>query len=377
MACGDCIVHQIGSAEFTERLAGRDGAGVFPIAGSLELTLDCNLWCRHCYIRYPGATENEMGTEEVKAILDKLADKGVLFLLLTGGEIFARPDFREIYLYARRKGFLLTLFSNATLVDEDLAAFLAAHPPRRIEITIYGHTEETYERITGIEGSYRRFRRGVELLLARGLNVFLKMMVMRSNQHEFESVRHWAEVELGRPFRFDSIINPRLDGHRGVLRERLPPADVVRLEASGGGSREEFERLRALAANPRPDGRLFRCGAGIRTFHIDPRGQMHPCMMWRSTPYDALRRPLDGGWQEHVTDLRAARRPEDSSCTGCVNSFACGNCAATSALEVERAGTKVPYYCAINREREKFYRLEPARPPVRRTDPAPVADVSV
>jgi radical SAM protein with 4Fe4S-binding SPASM domain len=364
MACGDCIAHQIGSADFFQTLASRGGD--FPLAGSLELTLDCNLWCRHCYIRYPGATDGELSTAEAVTVLDRLADRGVLSLLLTGGEIFARPDFREIYLHAKRKGFLLTLFTNATLVDDALRDFLHEWPPRRIEITVYGHTEAAYERVTGIRGSWARCRRGIELLLARGLPVYLKMMVLRSNLAELEDVRAWA-AHLGVPFRCDGVVNPRLDGHRGPLRERLDPEDVVRVQGTGPEEQAEFARLRDLARSSRHDGRLFRCGAGIRTFHVDPRGQMHPCMMWRSTPYDFLREEGTGGWESHVDRLRRLRIAEGTGCTTCDNSLACGNCGATSLLEAGTAGQSVDYYCAIGRAREKLLdvvrseRLHPQR----------------
>jgi radical SAM protein with 4Fe4S-binding SPASM domain len=367
MACGDCIAHQIGSGALMEDLARRTGGGAdFPLAGSLELTLDCNLWCRHCYIRYPGATDDAQKTAETKALLDQLAARGVLYLLLTGGEILARADFREIYLHAKRCGFLLTLFTNATLVDADLADFLSQWRPRRTEITIYGHTEATYERVTGVHGSFAAFRRGVALLLERGLPVYLKMMVLKSNLHELDDVKAWV-AGLGLPFRFDGVVNPRLDGHRGPLRERLEPADVVRIQGAGESDREEFVRLRAQAEArlaEGPDHRLFRCGAGVHTFHIDPRGQMHPCMMWRTTPLDARRGLQPGAWAEHLRGVRSLRRPESGGCTHCVNALACGNCAATSRLETGVAGARVDYYCRISKTREQLFEIrEPARNP--------------
>ena len=360
MACGDCIAHQIGSSELLDQLASRNNPGDdFPLSGSLELTLDCNLWCRHCYIRYPGATQGERSTGAIKAILDQLAERGVLCLLLTGGEILARPDFRELYLHAKNRGFLLTLFTNATLVDEETADFFAQYPPRRLEITIYGHTEATYERVTGVAGSFTAFRRGVDLLLQRRLPVYLKMMVLKSNLHELEEVKAWVAAK-GLPFRHDGVVNPRLDGHQGPLRERLDPADVVRVQGAGEAEREEFLTLRARAEAALArgtDDRLFRCGAGLRTFHIDPRGQMHPCMMWRSTPLDARTGLQPGAWSAHVQALRRRTRPGDTACRACLDSLACGNCPATSEIETGLAGARVDYYCRINRAREQLFEI--------------------
>jgi radical SAM protein with 4Fe4S-binding SPASM domain len=354
MACPDCIQHQIGSAELVNRLSSQPGD--FPIAGSIELTLRCNVRCRHCYILYPGATSGEMSTDEVKAILDRLAEKGVLFLLLTGGEIFARCDFREIYLHAKRLGFLLTLFTNATLIDEETADFLAEWPPRRIEVTIYGHTEETYEKVTGVRGSFARFRRGVELLKSRNLPLALKTMVMRSNRHEFEAIKKWAE-QLGVPFRFDAIVNPRLNGGTDVLQERLDPEDVVRLDGTSEAHRALYQRVLDKAKTHRRSDKAFACGAGIKTFHVDPRGHLHPCMMWRATPYD-LKNGSFEGWAEHLAALRETRIPADSECRSCGHHVACNNCAATSALEnAGIPGRPVGYYCSINTARERLLDL--------------------
>lgn len=354
MACADCLAHQVGSAAFVQELAGRPGG--FPITGSLELTLRCNVRCRHCYILYPGATSGEMSTDEVKAILDRLAEQGVLFLLLTGGEIFARCDFREIYLHAKRLGFLLTLFTNATLVDDDLADFLAAWPPRRVEVTIYGHTEETYERVTGVKGSFRRFRDGVERLRARGITLGLKTVVLRSNAHEFEAIRAWAR-ERSSTFRYDTMVNPRLDGGSQPLQERLEPEQVARFDGIDPRERAHYERLKALARTRPHDGRAFHCGAGIGTFHVDPRGNIHPCMLWRATPYN-LKNGTVEGWSRHLADLRQLQVPADSGCRSCQHRLGCNNCAATSQIETGEAGRPVPYFCRINAARDRLLRFD-------------------
>lgn len=353
MSCPDCITHQIGSSEFTNALGSMEFQDDLPLAGSIELTLNCNLRCKHCYIRYEGASDGEMNTEQVKLVLDKLAEAGVLYLLMTGGDVLVRPDFKELYLHAKRHGFLITVYTNATLVTEELADFFVTYPPRRIEITIYGHTEHTYNDVVHKPFAFDRFRQGVDFLLERKLPVFFKTMVMKSNVHEFDEIRNWAENELKRPFRFDTIINPRLNGDQDVLEERISPEQIVQLQYSDPEEIERFERLREMAKNAPSDSRLFKCGAGIRTFHVDPRGDMHPCMMWRTTPYSLLTGSIEG-WKKHVETLRERESPVDTGCRSCQNRLACGNCAAVSALESGTAGKNLDYYCSINKEREKL-----------------------
>ena len=155
------------------RLAGRR----YPFSGSFELTERCNLRCGHCYINQPAgsraARARELTTSQVTGILDQIADAGCLYLLLTGGEALLRPDFEEIYLYAKRKGLLLTLFTNGTLLTPRLADFLAEWRPYALEITVYGATQDIYERVTGVPGSYAACMRGIELALARRLPLSL------------------------------------------------------------------------------------------------------------------------------------------------------------------------------------------------------------
>src|ERR1035437_1714272 len=102
-----------------------------------------DLAAKHCELTY----------EEHCRILDEVAEAGCLWLLFTGGEIFARKDFLEIYTYAKKQGFLITLFTNGNLITPQIADYLVEWRPFSIEITLYGATRETYEALTGVRGS--------------------------------------------------------------------------------------------------------------------------------------------------------------------------------------------------------------------------------
>src|SRR5258708_37666428 len=108
---------------------------------------------------------------------------GTFWLLFSGGEIFARKDFLEIYTYAKKKGFLITLFTNGTLINDKIADYLVEWPPFSIEITLYGRTKETYETLTGIPVSYERCLGGIEHLRARKLPLKLEPGDTCSNRH--------------------------------------------------------------------------------------------------------------------------------------------------------------------------------------------------
>ena len=333
MSSADCSMIEITASAFLRQL--QVGDGTVP-QGSLEASMDwtcsCNLRCQHCFVSYPGATRNEMTTDQVRHVLKNLADHGVLFLVITGGDPLIRRDFNELYLYAKSLGFMLTIFTNATLVTQSLADLLAANPPRRVEATIYGHTERTYEAVTGIPGSFRRFRAGVDALLRRGLRVRLKTMVMEKNKHEFDEMKAWVK-ELKCDFRYDAVINGRLNGDMTPAGCRILPEEVARLHFLNSSDKAEvLRRTSSPEAKLPPKKALFECGAGMMTLHVDAQGKAHPCMLWRHDPYDLLTKPLDDQWQRHVQAIRK-RPPPAGECTSCKDRALCSYCPPLALIE--------------------------------------------
>ncbi|MBV9851262.1 MAG: radical SAM protein [Armatimonadetes bacterium] len=315
-------------AQFLARTAEAAYARRTPVNGSYELTFRCNLSCVMCYNALPGnhrdAKANEMTLDEIKRIFDQLADAGCLWLQLTGGEVLMRPDFKDIYLYAKSKGFLIRLFTNGTMLTPAMADFLAEHRPFAVEISLYGATEETYEAVTRVRGSYKKCLRGIRLLLKRGLPLSLKTVAITLNQHELGQMQTLCD-ELGVRFRYDPDINPRIDGDRGPLAYRLTPEQVVALDRqTPPRARELSESICAAAPPPAgADAPLYACAAGETAFHIDPAGQMTPCIMTRRGGYDLCRGDFDEAWQQVFPGLRAGTRRvgEDepsgySHCTG-------------------------------------------------------------
>src|SRR5579863_2783032 len=204
-----------------------------PMEVSIEVTRRCPLECRHCYNNLPmsdkAARKSELSLDEYRRLLDELAAEGCLWILFTGGEIFARADFLDIYAYAKSKGFLITLFTNGTMITERVADFLVEYPPFAIEITLYGATRETYESLTQIPGSYDRCMRGIRLLQERNLPLKLKTVPTTINRHEVYEMKRMAEEDFGVEFKFDAVINPRIDCSQSPLAVRLTSEDAVAL----------------------------------------------------------------------------------------------------------------------------------------------------
>lgn len=347
------------SSEFGRIFLNKVALSNVPLRGSIELTERCNLRCLHCYIN-PETTglntrKRALTQREWFEILDQIADAGCLWLLMTGGEILVRPDFLNIYTYAKRKGFLITLFSNAVAMTPSIADYLAEWPPFSIEISLYGSSERTYERITGVAGSYERCIRGIELLVARGLPVSLKTMVMTLNLHELGSMQEFAN-SLGLKFRFDAQLNMRLDGNKLPAELRLSPTQVVQLdladEARVSGFKEFCEQF---SGPPLDSDRLFRCGAGKNTFHIDSCGNLSGCLMVRHPAFELLEIGFSEGRRQLQLALGSLTRTKHTPCERCQHNSLCNQCPGWAWLENGNLEDPVDYLCQITQMRAEVF----------------------
>ena len=325
-----------------------------PIGGSIELTQRCNNRCVHCYNNLAAgdkkALENELSTDEHCRIIDEIAEFGCLWLLLTGGEIFLRKDFLEIYTHAKQKGLLITLFTNGTLITPAIADYLAKLPPFAIEITLYGGTAKTYESITGVPGSYDRCLKGIRLLMDRSLPLKLKTMAIAQNRHEIFDMKRFVEAEFGLDFKFDAMVNPRRDCSQSPLEVRLSPREIVALDLEDTDRVAEWKQLAARLNKSVPDpekaGKLYQCGGGSQSFAIDPLGRLAVCVLSGDT-YDLRQGSFKEGWEKHLFSLGQKKMSHRTKCSDCRIRTMCGMCPANSELECRDAETPVDFLCEV------------------------------
>lgn len=346
--------------DYAQRLRFNKAQQRVPLVGVFEPTFRCNNRCVHCYVNKGTNDRREKRKEltysQISRILDEMAEAGCLFLLFTGGEPFIRKDFSDIYLYAKRKGFLITLFTNGTLIDHAVADFLREWPPRSIEITLYGMSEGVYEEVTRARGSYSKCMHGIELLIERNLPLKLKAVILTLNRHQLEEMRAFAE-NRGLEFRFDPLVNQRIDGRGNPAKLRLPPREVVQLDLDDETRCRELVELYASFERTEKDSEsLFRCGAGINSFHIDPYGLLHICGMVRHPGYDLINGSFGEAWHSFLPEVRAQRRKKDHPCADCNFHVLCGQCPGWSQLEHGDSEKPVEYLCQVGHLRAELLR---------------------
>jgi len=230
-----------------------------------------------CFNR-PDAIRQELNTTEILRIMDELAEAGTLELCLTGGEPLARPDFFQLYEHAIGCGFLVTIFSNGTLITEAQANRFAALRPHRIEISLHGMIRETFERITLGQGSYDRCLQAIGFLLDRQIPLVLKSTAMTLNHHEILEVKRYVESLGTVRYKLGEEMRPELDGGAGPFQYALSGQDLAELNQRDPDLWRDACRRDSLEPPP--------CRSGMRSFHIDAYGQLQLCSGNRRQSYD-------------------------------------------------------------------------------------------
>jgi radical SAM protein with 4Fe4S-binding SPASM domain len=346
-----------------------------PISFGLELTARCNHNCRHCYINLPAgekaAKGRELSFEEIKELVDEAVSLGALWCLITGGEPLLRGDFLDIYLYLKKKGLLISLFTNASLITKDHVELFKAYPPRNIEVCVYGATRKTYEGVTRTQGSYASFLRGLEHLLKNRIPVRLKTMALRTNFHEMEQIGRFCRERTCDYFRFDPFLHLRLDGepkrNDEIRAERLSPSQIESLEHR---DKERFDALKrdcGQLINPAfgeaPCRHVFTCGAGLRSFFLTYEGRFRLCpsLSHPDCTYDVKQGNLTDAWQHFVGLVRKTTSERDDfliRCGSCPLINLCMWCPAYAYLETGSLDTPVAYFCEVAHARAKALGLE-------------------
>lgn len=339
-----------------------------PILGQFELTARCNLQCNMCYV-CRGANDRDMIAGEKSAkewinLAGEAREAGLLYLLLTGGEVFLRKDFTTIYEELSDMGFIRSIYSNGTLITPMIAKWLGNIPPAQIDITLYGASEETYAKVCGDASGFQRAIRGIDLLLEQGINVQVRTTVTYSNRDDFEKLAELTESR-GLPLRIVNYISPRRDGcHTYPEMERLSPKDLVEYETrienyffdkerSGTQEKnclsdytnEEIENNMVLPE----DGHPFHCNNGKNSFWITWDGRMIPCSFLDDPAMLPFEKGFLQAWQEMVPACE--KIPVCSTCKECSLQDFCMSCPARLKSETGSFVKPASYLCEYAKER--------------------------
>lgn len=330
-----------------------------PITTAFELTPVCNLNCRMCYVRL-GKQQAEAlgGIRNMEFWLDlaqQFMEEGNLFILFTGGEPLLYPHFRELYTQLHEMGIVLSLNTNVLLLDEAIADLLQKYPPRFVRLTLYGASDETYERLCGVKNGFTRCMHGIRLLKERNILTRINLTQTTLNQNDYKAMLNLAQeldihVEAAN---YISVFSTPDKGSDEILQVRNTPDQaaenevVMKIRKSG----KEFGRYVAESYQyltqpvyPKMEGTALTCRAGKSSCWVNWKGELKACVDMEEPSVDLKKTSVHEAWiqlKEAVKHL-----PLHTECKDCKLKPFCDVCYANATNEKKHCGS-VDYLCQM------------------------------
>jgi radical SAM protein with 4Fe4S-binding SPASM domain len=287
-----------------------------------------------------------MTTEQIKSVMDELAQMGVLMLTLSGGEATLRPDFIELVAHARKRSFAVRLFTNGLTMTRELATALHRLAVHSVEISLYSHRADVHDFVTGVPRSFERTTAGIRYLAELGVDVHVKAPMMATNDGAMDALRNFAMSIGASSFAADpNVLMPREGSDRA-------PERLSRSQESFEAAVTGFMSAECVApsANPRDLERRV-CSAGS-SLHVEPNGELRPCTMLDLDLGDALAGIVEArahnAQRKALTDLRWK---DLHGCRSCDLAGGCSHCYAFALATVGDALAPYPTACADARSK--------------------------
>lgn len=353
--------------EISEYLYQKAVTYKIPLAGTFELTARCNMNCRMCYVWLSKEQVKKLGGERTAEDWIKLAEKcrdaGMLYLLLTGGEPFLYKDFEALYKELNQMGFIISINTNATMIDEKRADWLAENPPNRMNITLYGASDKTYQDLCNNPKGYTQVTKAIALLKERGITLKLNCSLTPYNVHDLEQMIDYARKEkiyiqtssyMFPPVRKSEEYAGR--GNRFTAKEAaFYTYEIERLRLGETDYKKKMEGLQKSIELAEKEyvpecgeaGKM-ECRAGKCTFWVNWKGEMLPCGMMNWPLVDLKQVDFLHAWEQIYNMTDAISMPK--ACSSCKQKPFCTLCAASSYAETGTFGEKPVYYCQMTEE---------------------------
>lgn len=337
----------------------------YPANGTFELTVRCNLHCKMCLFRHDDSENSQIMARELTAaqwidLAKQAADAGTVSLLITGGEPLLRPDFCEIWEGIYRQGFITELYTNATLVTDEVLSVLERYPPHKIGVTIYGASPEIYGKVCGNPSAFRKALDGMHRLQKLPSLLEFRTTIIKDNYPDFDNICRLVEHEFGKQYK---LIQTRLvtNSVRGACTDvkscRLEPEDNVRLAFHRGiniikdyiGDSYDEKNLYAEYREAgrkndlKPRATLFGCNAGMQDYTVSWDGRLLACQMMGNFSENILEKGFRRAWEDFPKQVRLPKVNE--TCSNCEHKAICNVCCASRYAETGDLGGCPEYVC--------------------------------
>lgn len=316
-----------------------------PTNGTFELTVRCNLHCKMCLFRHDDSENPKLKAKELTAeqwidMARQVAEAGTVNLLITGGEPMLRPDFCEIWEGIYKQGYIIELYTNATLVTPKIMETLKKYPPHRIGITIYGASAETYKKVCGNGQAFKQMINGVHLLQTLPAVFEFRTTLIQDNFKDGSAIDALVRREFGQKYGVKQAepINKAVRGAcANVEKCRIPPEQDVREKVERQidmirqivGDRFKLENLmikRESRTVPPAKERysLFGCDAGMSQYTITYDGTLLACQMIGAFYTEPIKEGFRTAWERFPYQVRIPQT--EIRCDTCQYVDTCQSC---------------------------------------------------
>ena len=342
-----------------------------PLSGTFEITGRCNFNCKMCYVHNTGCNKlknEELPTEWWIETGRKAVEAGMVFLLITGGEPLLRDDFPEIYKALHEMGLIVSLNTNGYLMTDKIRELFRQYPPNRINVSLYGSDNDTYEKFTGVR-AFDTVIGNVRAMREAGIDVRFNCSITPDNRDDIENIYKTAR-ELGLHIKATSYMYPqtRLKGIYGENDSRLTPTEAARCRVGWSLMRYSSDNFIARAKgmqlkieefldSPREctEENGIRCRAGRSSFWLNKKGEMAVCGMLDKS-FDVKSLGFTEAWNKVRALAESIRLPNE--CLSCPYRHICNVCAAVCYTETGDFGKVPEYVCAFSRETARLTQIE-------------------
>lgn len=291
-----------------------------PLSATFELTAGCNFRCPMCYVRLDAddikSRGGELSNEQWLCIARQAKELGVLYLTLTGGEVFSRPGFRELYEELARMGFLISILTNGYLIDEDVISWLSRMPPYTIRISLYGASNETYKAMCGVSDGFDRVKKAIGLIKDAKIPLHLVSTLINENIKDADAIVRFAHENGLSVYPTVNVV----DAVRGANAD----VKVHRIDLTNPTDEQRASVGRTERLYPKRIGLFDRCSAYRRSFWLTWDGNMTMCSFMDTPSVSVRDSSLGNAWNSLCDALDGLK--ESSKCTSCRYEGFCRRC---------------------------------------------------
>lgn len=334
-----------------------------PLSGTFELLPVCNMRCRMCYIVHENIGANPLALKDVNwwdNLIDQAVEAGTLYLLLTGGEPFLYPGIRELLQRIDGKPVYTVINTNGTLLNRELVRWLADIRPSRLNISLYGASDETYGQLCGNPRGFTQVTNAFALLNEYHIPFRVHVTLTPYNFHDFQGMIDTAN-RYRAPMQMASYMFPPYRKDQGLMKNpgRFTPAEMARasfvvyqntikdpearrIQLEGNCACFEKPELYSLYGH-----REMACRSGRSNYWVDWRGQLSGCGVYTGEKIDLHEVAFAQAWQRVVAATEETCLSEKCAC--CKYRCICPVCAAAAFCETDDVGGTPEYLCEFSK----------------------------